>query len=137
MATNGAGKSDVPHHGAVFMKRRMWCALMLLCSSACNSTVSRNAGDYVGEYVFRPFNLDTEQFADFLILKKDFKAVEIRFSKQAGQVATVEKRWYLDTPNNKGSQLVIGDFAHPIEVSGRTIKLQNNYDLGTYYEKVR
>jgi hypothetical protein len=119
------------------MKRRMWCALVLLCSSACSSTVSRNPEDYVGEYVFRPFNSDTEQFADFVILKKDLKAVEIRFSKQSGQVVTAEKRWYLDSPSNKRTQLVIGDFAHPVEMSGRTIKLRNNYDLGTYYEKVR
>jgi len=32
---------------------------------------------------------------------------------------------------------VIGDFGHPVEKSGATIPLQNNYDLGMYYEKIR
>ena len=117
--------------------RFIFLALIVACASSCSSTVSKNPNDYVGEYVFKPYNSDTAQFADFVILKKDFKAVEIRFSKKSGQISTTEKGWYLYNSSDKGSEIVIGDFGHPIEGSGATIKLQNNYDLGMYYEKVR
>jgi hypothetical protein len=120
--------------------RRKWLAFLffaVLSATACSSAVSTNPNDYVGEYVFTPYNSDTAQFADFVILKKDFTAVEIRFSKDSGQVLTTEKRWSVYSSNTKDKELVIGDFGHPIEGSGVKIKLHNNYDLGTYYEKIR
>jgi hypothetical protein len=111
-------------------------ALLVFLAMGCSSAVSTNTADYVGEYVSRPFNSNISPFADFLILKADSKAVEIRVSRNSGQVTTTEATWSLD---RKGTDvaLAIGDFSHPIEGRGAKIKLHNNYDLGMYYEKVR
>lgn len=109
----------------------------VLFAMGCSSPVSINPNDYVGEYVFKPYNSDTGQFADFVILKRDLTALEVRFSKDSGQTSTTEKRWSIYSRGTKDKEIVIGDFGHPIEGSGAKIKLHNNYDLGTYYEKVR
>ena len=77
---------------------------------------------------------------DLLILsflKRNLKVMEVRFKKKSGQVSTEEKRWYVSSPPGGQIQLVIGGFGHPVEKSGATIRLQNNYDLGMYYERIR
>ena len=78
--------------------RQKWPALFLLiiALAACSRPVSANNDDYVGEYIFTPVNADPGKFADFVILKKDHSAVEIRFSKNTGQVVTAETQWHLD-----------------------------------------
>lgn len=110
-------------------------SLMLSVVLGCNSPASTNPADYVGEYVFQPYNSDPGKFADFLILKSDFTAIEIRFSKAADQVVTTQTKWDLSSRN--GEYVGIGDFSHPVEASHSEIKLGINDDLGQYYEKVR
>jgi hypothetical protein len=46
-------------------------AAMMLAAASCDSGVSRNADDYVGEYVFMPANAAANNFPTFIILKKD------------------------------------------------------------------
>ncbi len=110
-------------------------ALIMLLQTACGSAASTNTGDYVGEYVFKPANATPGKFANFVILKKDQTAVEIRFSPQTGEITTTQEKWYLS--HTTGENVVIGRFSHPIERSGSTVKLGINDDLGQYYEKVR
>ncbi|SRR5579883_2235999 len=119
------------------MKRStlMCLSLMLFAVLGCSSPASTNPTDYVGEYVFQPFNSDPGKFADFLILKSDSTAVEIRFSKSTGQVTTTQTKWDLSSRN--GEYVGIGDFSHPVEGSRSDIKLGINDDLGQYYVKVR
>ena len=100
----------------------------------CGSRVSTDWRDYVGEYVFQPNNADPGRFASFVILKQDHTALEVRFSKQTGQVAINQEKWYLI--HTTAEDLVIGDFRCTIEGS-RPIRLMVNYDLGLNYEKVR
>ena len=114
-----------------------WLALFLLIVLAfagCRGPVSTNSEDYVGEYVFTPSNANPGKFADFVILKKDHSAIEMRFSRDTGQVSTTETQWHLDHGLNE--EVVIGNFAHSIEGSGTKIRLGIS-DLGEYYEKVR
>ena len=66
----------------------------------CSSIASTNPDDYVGEYVFKPSNSAPGDFASFLILQRDHTAVEIRFSKETGQVTTkgdkvgfIQQKW--------------------------------------------
>ena len=120
--------------------KRLWCvlaAVTVVYSGGCSSTSSKSPDEYVGECVFKPYNSDTDGFADFVILKRDLKAIEVRFKKKSGQVSTEEKAWYVSSPPGGQIQLVIDDFGHPVEKSGATIRLQNNYDLGMYYERIR
>jgi len=123
------------------MKRTLLTNLFfILLTIGCNTEVSIDPNDYVGEYVFRPFyskSEDTERFASFLILKKDFTAVEIRTLPDFENVMVYEKKWRLFTHPGIEPRVSIGDRGHPIEKSGKVIKLINNYDLGMYYEKVR
>lgn len=112
------------------------CVLVAMFAAlGCSSTSSTNPDDYVGEYVFKPSNSATGDFASFVILRKDHTAVEIRFSKEAGQVTTKETKW--DLSNRNGEYVGIGNFSHPVEGSKSVIKLGINDDLGQYYEKVR
>lgn len=113
----------------VFVFAAMFAAI------GCNSTASTNPDDYVGEYVFKPTNSSPGDFANFLILKKDHTAVEIKFSKETGQVTNTETKW--DLSNRNGEYVGIGNFSHPVEGSSTHIKLGINDDLGQYYEKVR
>ncbi len=106
-----------------------------LFATGCGSAVSTDLNDYVGEYIFRPSAGSPGKFASFVILKKDQTALEIRFSRQTGEVSTTQERWYLS--QTTGLNVVIGGFVHPIEESGSNIKLGINSDLGQYYEKVR
>lgn len=118
--------------------RRRWLVCLILAvlsATGCSSTVSTNPNDYVGEYIFKPSNAAPGDFASFVVLKKDQTAVEIRFSKDTGQVQTTQKKWYLT--HTTGENVVIGNFSHPVEGSRSTIKLGINDDLGQYYEKVR
>jgi hypothetical protein len=115
---------------------RKWLFLFAaLSATGCNSTVSTNANDYVGEYVFKPSNAAPGDFASFLVLKQDHTAIEVRFSKSTGQIPTTQEKWYLS--HTTGENIVIGNFSHPIERSKSMIKRGINNDLGEYYEKVR
>ncbi len=124
-------------YGVRLLMKRKWFLYLLLvaCIVGCTSTASTNPNDYVGEYVFKPSNVSPGAFASFLILKKDQSAVEIRFSKDTGEVQTTRKEWHL--AHTTGENLVLGDFSHPIEGTSSTTKLVINGDLGQYYEKVR
>ena len=119
------------------MKQKWLVCLLFAMFSAtgCSSAASTNPNDYVGEYVFKPSNAATEDFASFVILKKDQTAVEIRFLKDTGEGQTTQKKWYLS--HTTGENVVIGSFSHPGQGSRSTIKLGINDDLGQYYEKVR
>ncbi len=112
-----------------------------ICVTGCNSPISENPDDYVGEYVYKPSNHPIEtfpqQFASFVILKKNHVAVEIRFVRSTGIVLTTEEKWYLDRGGSLPDDLVIGNFGAPIELSGSTIRLRINDDVDEYYEKVR
>lgn len=110
-------------------------AVIALSLIACSSAGSTNLSDYVGEYVFKPSNAAPGKFASFVILRRDQTAVEIRFSPQTGNISTTQEKWYLS--HTTGENVVIGEFSHPIERSGSTVKLGINDDLGQYYEKVR
>ncbi len=109
--------------------------LVLFAVIGCNSPASKNPNDYIGEYIFQPYGSDPGRFADFLILKSDFTAVEVRFSKATGQLTTTQTKWDLSSRN--GEYIGIGDFSHPVEGSRSEIKLGINDDLGQYYVKVR
>ena len=119
--------------------KRLWptCLLVVALSGAgaCVSTVSANPDDYVGEYVFKPSNSAPGNFPSIVILKKDKTAVEIRFYSATGQIETRDKKWSIS--QTTGTNIVIGNFSHPIRHSGSTIQLGINDDLGQYYEKVR
>ena len=110
-------------------------AIAALSITSCGSVASTNLDDYVGEYIFRPSNAPPGKFASFVILKKDQTAVEIRFSRETGQISTIQDKWYLS--RTTGENVVIGKFSYPIERSGTTVKLGINDDLGQYYQKVR
>lgn len=114
--------------------RLLFLAALLLaaCSSSAPST---NPDEYVGEYVLMPANSDPGDFASFVILKRDRTAVEVRFHRTTGEMSTMQKKWYLT--HSTEEDVVIGQFSHPIELSGSLIKLTINKDLGQYYEKVR
>jgi hypothetical protein len=112
------------------------CVLVaMLAAIGCSSTASTNPDDYVGEYVFKPSNSAPGDFANFLILKKDHTALEIKVSKETEQVTNTETKW--DLSNRNGEYVGIGNFSHPVEGSSTHIKLGINDDLGQYYEKVR
>ena len=110
---------------------------VLLFPTGSNFEVSADPNDYIGEYVFKPFNTNIEKFANLLILKKDFTAVEIRYFNDIDHVFITETKWRVFTYPGTKPCIVIEDRRHPIEKSGKIIKLINNYDLGMYYEKVR
>jgi hypothetical protein len=106
-----------------------------LSVAGCSSAVSTNPNDYVGEYVFMPVNAIPGDFASFVVLRQDHMAVEVRFSKDTGQVLTTQKTWYLDRGTDE--EVVIDKRAYPIQRSGSTLRLTINDDRGQYYEKVR
>lgn len=107
----------------------------VLSGCASTASTSTNPADYVGEYIFTPYGASPGEFADFVILKKDGSAVEIRFSKDTGQISTTQEKWYLY--HATGEYVAIAKRGYPIERSGATIKLNINDDLDEYYEKVR
>ena len=120
---------------------QVFMAIAGVAVTGCNSPISMNPDDYVGEYVYKPSNhpLETipQQFASFVILKQNHVAVEIRFVKSTGQVVTTEERWYLNPRGSLTDALVIGHFSAPIKHSGSTIRLLIDDDVDEYYEKVR
>ena len=109
--------------------------LLTLALAGCGSTASSNPSDYVGEYVFRPTNVDPGKSASFLVLKANQEAIEIRFDRASGQLQTKQEKWYLS--RSTGQNVVIGGFSYSVEGSHSAIKLGVNDDLGQYYEKVR
>ena len=112
-----------------------WILVLIVGLAACGSKPSANPSDYVGEYVFRPSSGVPQQFSNFLILKTDQEAIEIKFDKETGQVQTKREKWYLS--RTTGQNLVIGNFSCSVEGSGSAVRLSVNDDLGQYYEKVR
>ena len=108
----------------------------LIIATACTSPPSKNAADYVGEYVFYPHGQSPGEFADIVILKKNQQAVEMRFAKESGEVATTEKPWRL-RETTEGAQLSIGNLGHPVQVVRDEVRLGIGKDFETYYEKVR
>jgi hypothetical protein len=101
----------------------------------CSVPASTNPNDYVGEYVFTPGMEVPRDFAAFVILTKEHKAIEIRYSNASGQVATTTEGWHLD--HGTDEEAVIGQRAYPIEWTRSTVRLIVNGDLGQHYEKVR
>jgi hypothetical protein len=103
--------------------------------TGCSSAPSTNRNDYVGEYVLIPADADPGDFANFVVLRRDRMAVEVRFDKVTGEVSTTKTKWYLLHGYN--DDVVIGKRGYPIELSGSLIKLNIDGDLGQYYQKVR
>ncbi|HTD37179.1 MAG TPA: hypothetical protein VK669_06685 [Candidatus Limnocylindrales bacterium] len=106
-----------------------------LVLAACGAPPSTNRDDYVGEYVFMPRNTNPEDFASFVILKRDGTAVEVRFAQATGKITSTNTRWRLYASTSE--TVSIGSFAHPVEGSPSDIKLGINDDTDFYYEKVR
>lgn len=110
--------------------------------SAC-SRASTNASDYVGEYVFTPGQTAGDDCpsgadcADFVILRADGAAIEIKRSDSKPGVSVAETMWKVQNTIPGQPQIAIGDFACSVEISGRTIRLGIDGDLNEYYEKVR
>jgi hypothetical protein len=118
--------------------KSFWLVCLLFSAfsvTGCSAAVSTNPNDYVGEYIFQPSNTSPGKVANFVVLKQDHTAVEIRFSKDTGQVQTTQTKWYLS--RTTGENVVIGNFSYPVEGSRSAIKLGINDDLDQYYEKVR
>ena len=116
-----------------------WRAVLfgaLFVTTACTSPPSKNADDYVGEYVFYPHGQNPGESADIVILKKNQQVVEMRFSKESGEVKTTDKTWRLRETSD-GPVLSIGNLAHPIQLIRDEIRLGIGTDFATYYEKVR
>jgi hypothetical protein len=114
--------------------------ILLICVvgtalTGCSSDARSNAADYVGEYVFRPTIPVPAEFADFIVLKENQEAIEIRFDQRTGEVTTKKARWFLSRTTSLN--VTIGDFSCPVEGSRKSIRLGLNDDLGQYYEKIR
>jgi hypothetical protein len=54
-------------------------------TAACDSPVSTSANDYVGQYVLRRYHGEIDGFADFLVLKSDHTASQIRVERTTGE----------------------------------------------------
>jgi hypothetical protein len=104
-----------------------------LCS--CSEKVWSDPRSYFGEYVFMPINTSPGKFANFLVLRADQSAVEIRVDEKTGKVQDNQENWHLSYTT--GLNVVIGDFSHPVEHTRSSIRLVINGDLGEYYEKLR
>jgi hypothetical protein len=107
---------------------------LALLVSGCTASVSANPNDYVGEYVFTPNDNALEELPDFVILRQDETALELKYSKSTGNISTKQDNWYLH--HGTDEEVVIGRRAFPIEVSHSAIRLTIN-EVGQYYEKVR
>lgn len=76
--------------------------------------------------------------ADFVILRADGMAPEIRRSSTPPGISTTEKRWKVDLVLPDQPAIDIGDFRAPVERPwGKTIRLGLDDDLNEYYEKIR
>src|SRR6185437_7683350 len=105
------------------------------CDSGSAVLVSSNPVEYVGEYVLMPNDGTHVQFADVLILKKDYTAVGVRLSRETEQVLTSKTKWSLNHTNTENVN--IGEFSYPIERTGSSIILSINDDEHLRYEKIR
>lgn len=97
--------------------------------------MSSNPVEYVGEYVLMPNDGTQVQFADVLILKKNYTAVGVRLSRETEQVLTSKTKWSLNHTNTENVN--IGEFSYPIERTGSSIILSINDDEHLRYEKIR
>ncbi|MFI5127216.1 MAG: hypothetical protein ACHQJX_10360 [Candidatus Acidiferrales bacterium] len=120
------------------LRQYLLVALLSVAFAAigCGAAPSTNPDDYVGGYAFTPHDANRGQFADFVILGRSGKALEIRLSKTNEQVLFTDQSWHLE-PGWHQEDIVIAKRGYPIERSGTTIKLGINDDLDEYYEKVR
>ena len=119
------------------MAQHRYCLVVaLLMLTDCAGRENSPSNDYAGEYVFTPHEQPPAEFADFVVLRPDGTAVEIRYSRGSGQVSTTEKLWSV-RDGKVDRTLVIGDFGHPIEGTGSKVRLVINSDLNEFYQKVR
>jgi hypothetical protein len=102
---------------------------------ACNLEPSSNPDDYIGEYVLTPQSAVSEGFANFLILKKDNKAVVIRYNNASGQITTEDVNWGLSRYTTENIDL--NNSSYPIKRTGSNIRITLNDDLGLYYVKIQ
>jgi hypothetical protein len=102
---------------------------------SCSKNASSDPGVYVGEYAYMPTNTSPGKFANFLVLRSDQSAVEIRVDEKTGKVQDDQAKWYLSSTT--GVNVVIGDFSHPVENTHSSIRLVINGDLGEYYKKLQ
>jgi hypothetical protein len=110
-------------------------ASFMIVLAGCSSAVSTNPADYVGDYIFTPHMEVPQEFADALILNKDFSAIEVKYSAVSKQIVTKSVSWHLDRGTNE--EVVMDGRAYPIEKHYSSIRLVVNGDLGQQYEKVR
>jgi hypothetical protein len=115
--------------------RALVLSVVAFMSSSCSSPPSKNAQDYVGEYVFYPHSQSPGEYADIVVLKKNSAVVEMRFSRESGEIATADKTWRLRETSD-GPVLTIGNVGHPVQLIRDEIRLGISANFGTYYEKV-
>lgn len=120
------------------MKTLFLVALAALFTTlgGCASRTSANPKDYVGEYIFTSGMEVPPAFADFLILKRDFSAIQVTYSASSGQISTRTTTWRLDRGTSE-HVVIGGQGAYPIESTWTATRLGINDDLGQFYEKVR
>ena len=106
----------------------------MLAVTGCSITPSKNAADYVGEYVLLPTDGSQVDYSDLLILNPDNTTVGIRYARATGQVLKAAGHWSLDTTH--GEHINIGDYSYPVEMSDSTIRLAIDDDHNVYYKKV-
>ena len=77
---------------------RAYARLLVLAGlflAGCSPTPSTNPNDYVGEYVFIPADADPGEVANFVVLRRDHTAIEVRFNMATGEISSTKKKWYL------------------------------------------
>lgn len=118
-------------------KSGCWALLLsVLILTGCGGRATTNVSDYVGEYVYTPHQPPPDRFANFLVLRADGTAVEVRYSRSSGQLSTVEKRWSV-VGSPTGPIVNVGDFSHTVTGTGQRLQLVINDDVDESYQKVR
>jgi hypothetical protein len=103
---------------------------------ACGQPPSTDPIAYTGEYIFTPHQKPPPGASDFLVLRSDGTAIEVRYSPDSGQLSTIQTQWAI---SEKGPTLGvnIGDFRHSVKGAGSDIRLYINDDLNEFYQKIR
>src|SRR5438445_11647899 len=93
----GARVNQTPKWRPIPMNRALkaFLGMTVLLVSSCGPAVSTNAEDYVGEYAFLPRGSPPGNFASLVILRRDQTAMEIRFSRQTGEVSPIRVTWHV------------------------------------------